>query len=78
MKGKPMSLTETKSGQKARIISIDGGTALMKKFESLGLRVGSHIVNLSGDFMKGPVVVQNGATQLAIGRGMAKKIIVEI
>jgi ferrous iron transport protein A len=72
-----MSLTELKSGQKARIIEIQSGVSIKRKLESLGLRIGSCVVNVGNDFLKGPVIVQHGCTQIAIGRGMAKKIIVE-
>lgn len=76
-KVKHMSITELKTGQKAKVIEIQAGQGLVKKLEDIGIRIGSHVSNLSGEGAGGPVVVQSGCTQVALGRGMARKIIVE-
>ncbi|MFH1369088.1 MAG: FeoA family protein [Elusimicrobiota bacterium] len=75
-KRKHISVTELKTGQKARVVAIQGGWGFQRKLENIGIRVGSEISNLSGG-ENGPVVVRSGCTQVALGRGMARKIIVE-
>jgi len=50
---------------------------MMKKVETLGIRVGCEIEKLSSHMMRGPVIVRIGNTRAAIGYGMAKKIIVK-
>jgi ferrous iron transport protein A len=71
-----MDLTLVKEG-KYRIIGIQGGYNLLKKLEKIGIREGVEIVKITSEFATGPVVIQVGNTELAIGHGMAKKIIVE-
>jgi len=44
----------------------------------LGIRPGKKITKISSMLMRGPVTVQAGHTQIAIGFGMANKIFVEL
>jgi ferrous iron transport protein A len=76
-KVKHMSIIDLKKGEKGRVKEIQGGHVLAKKLENMGIRVGSQVRSLSGGFMSGPSVIESGCTQVAIGRGMARKIIVE-
>jgi ferrous iron transport protein A len=69
------NLLQLKRNQWAKVTDILGGFGLRRKLESLGVRVGSRILKVSD--APGPVVVNVGGTQLAIGKGMASKIIVE-
>jgi len=59
----------------ARVIAIHGGMGLTRKLERLGIRVGGEIIKI--DQTPGPVIVKVGRAHLAIGRGMAAKILVE-
>jgi ferrous iron transport protein A len=44
----------------------------------LGIRPGVEITKISSQLMAGPVIVQVGNTQSALGFGMAMKVIVEL
>jgi len=44
----------------------------------MGIRVGVTVTKITSQLMRGPVSVQVGGTQLAIGYGMARRIIVEV
>lgn len=70
-----MNLFQLTSNRPARVVDIVGGHGLRRKLQGLGLRIGSRLVKSRS--MAGPVVVRVGRTELAIGRGMASKIIVE-
>lgn len=72
-----MDVTEMKEGQKGRIVEIQGGRGLLEKLEVLGIRCGSEITKVSSQFLRGPVTIQVGNTQVAIGYGMARKIAVQ-
>lgn len=71
-------ITQLEQNQHGKIVEILGGVGLHKKLDALGIRIGVEITKLSSISSKGPVIVQVGSSQIAIGYGMAKKIIVEI
>ena len=72
-----ISLVQMKAGQTAAIKEITGGHRAAERLEAIGIRVGKKITMISSHFWKGPVTVLSGNTKVAIGHGMAKKIIVE-
>jgi len=68
-------LTFVKPGNEVTLIDIDGGRGLRSKLYSMGLFPG---VRLSVLGQKGgPMMIAVRDTRLAIGAGMAKRIIVE-
>ena len=70
------NLIQITKGKNIRIVKIEGGQNFQEKAESLGLRVGVKIKKLSTQMMSGPITIQIGSTKVALGRGMAKKILV--
>jgi len=72
------SLAQLSPGQSAKVISIEGGRGLRQKLQNLGIREGSVVKKERGAFAFGPIIVKAGSTQIALGRGMASKVIVEI
>lgn len=75
---KKTNLVRMRSGTRGTVVKIGGGKHMQRKTEMLGIRVGCSMVKVSGHALRGPVVVKVGATQIAIGHGMAHKIIVEV
>ncbi|MEA1986726.1 MAG: FeoA family protein [Candidatus Marinimicrobia bacterium] len=73
-----MSLKDIKIGDRAKIIKMNGGSMFIKKAESLGIRVGSIVVKKTAQMMNGPITIQVGNTNIALGVGMAEKVIVEV
>ena len=72
------NLAQLSSGHSAKIISIEGGIGLRQRLQNLGLREGVVVRKERGIFNQGPIIVKAGSTQIALGRGMASKVIVEI
>jgi ferrous iron transport protein A len=70
-----VSLSQVVPGKKAKIISLAGGRGLHARLISMGLIPGS-IVEVISQGMTGPHVIAHNGCRLAIGRGMAHKIIV--
>jgi len=66
------------SGESGTIVSITGGRGMVTRLDSMGMRVGVDVKKVSAQILRGPVTVQIGGTQLAIGFGMAQKILVEV
>ncbi|HAM39115.1 MAG TPA: ferrous iron transport protein A [Elusimicrobia bacterium] len=69
-----LNLVENKTG---RVVKIEGGHGIQKKLETLGIRNNVKIKKLSSQLMGGPIIINVGQTKIAIGRGIANKIIVE-
>jgi len=73
-----MDLNRMQPGEKGVVVDIQSGWGLIRRLETLGIRPGVEITKVSSQFMAGPVTVQVGNTQSALGSGMAMKIIVEL
>jgi len=74
----PIPLTELETGLTAVIVSLDGGHAAQERLRSLGIREGQHVRKISRIGKAGPVVVLVDRTQIAVGHGMAKRIVVQV
>ncbi len=74
-----MSLTEAPSEKKLKISDILSGSEVRKKLSSMGIHTDDFLVKINNTKW-GPVLVQNisnGSSKVALGRGLAEKIIVE-
>lgn len=67
-------LNEVEPGEQGKIITIEGGRGLRQKLFLRGLIEGKVVRILSS---YGPVTVEVDRSIVAIGRGMAQKIVVE-
>ena len=72
-----MDLTQMREGERGRVVDIQGGWGLLRKVDALGIRTGTEIVKVSSQLMRGPIIIRVGNTQVAIGFGMARRVIVE-
>ena len=74
-----LNLTQLKSGQIGIITEIKGGEGLVRRLDTMGLAIGRKVLKISAQVWQGPQVIKvNNASQVAIGFGMAKKILVEV
>jgi ferrous iron transport protein A len=71
-------LSQMPAGQSAIVVQIHGGHGLMRRLGSLGIRRGQRITKVSSMLMRGPVTIRVGNSQVAIGFGIANKILVEL
>lgn len=76
--GNQVSLAQMRAGQRGNIVRISSGHGIAHKLEALGIREGKEIKKLSEQWMRGPVLLQHGNSQVALGFGMASKVLVEI
>lgn len=70
-------LSRLRRGKTGKIKYLAGGRGFQTKMISLGVRVGKKIKVASSHRFGGPVTVEIDNMRIAIGRGMAEKIIVE-
>ncbi len=73
-----MTLGQMGAGQTGTVIQIIGGRGLVRRLDALGIRPGKKVTKISSMFFRGPVTFRSDHTQVAIGFGMANKILVEI
>ena len=76
--GKLLTLRQMQSGQRGKVVHLQGGFGLVNRLNALGVKPGKRITKVSSMLMRGPVTIQLGNTQLALGFGIANKIIVEL
>ena len=76
--GNQITLARMQTGQSGKVVQIQGGGGLVNRLNALGIRPSKRVTKVSSMFMRGPVTIQVDRTQVAVGLGMAKKIIVEL
>jgi len=70
-------LTNLRPNETGTVTGFQGGQGMARNLEGLGIRIGCRIKIVGYQFMRGPVLVSCGNTQVAIGFGMAKRIMVK-
>jgi DtxR family Mn-dependent transcriptional regulator len=73
-----LSLCSLRPGQKANVRFIDGGRIAVKRLHDLGVTTGNQIELKNCAPLGGPVEILVRGSRLAIGRGLASKIFVEV
>ena len=75
---KYLTLTEMKAGQTGKVAGISGGRGMNSRLEAMGFKVGKKLTKTSSMLLRGPVTVKIGTTQVALGYGIANKVLVEV
>jgi ferrous iron transport protein A len=76
--GNLVSLTQMRPGQSGVVVRIQGGFGLVDRLNALGIIPSKKIRKISSMIARGPVTVEIDRAQVAIGFGMANRIIVEL
>ncbi len=69
----PLSLLSP--NQRARVVSISGGRGVVKRLNDMGFSPGAEVAVVNRA-IAGPLMVMVKGTKVAIGRGLATKIMV--
>lgn len=72
------SLVKAETGKSYRIAKIIGGYGMIRKLNLLGVKEGKTIKKISSQPMRGPVVIEVGRSQVAIGYRMAARVMIEV
>jgi len=75
---KNISLAQLKAGHKVKISEISGGRGLENRLMNMGLYKNKEVTKVSHVGLRGPVVIKVGRAILALGHGIATKIMVEV
>lgn len=62
----------------ARVMVIDGGQKVRSYLNTLGIHIGDWLTVVQRAPFRGPVLVEIHGTRVALGRGVARKIQVDI
>jgi len=74
---KQVTLARMRAGQSGMVLRIEGGHGLVNRLNALGIIPGKRITKISSMLMRGPVTVEVDRTQVAVGFGMASRILVQ-
>lgn len=69
-------MEELKDREEAVIIAVNGGAMFLRRMSSLNLREGKTVRKITSQPLRGPVIVEIDGRRYAIGKGMARKIVV--
>ena len=75
--GKQMTLDKIKAGTRVRVSGFLGGWRGSERLLKMGIGPGTEVVVVSQYPLRGPVVVRVDESQIALGRGIARRILVE-
>ena len=75
---KRINLVQMRIGEAGVVVEIQGGYGIRRRMYALGVRPGKRIVKVSSQLWRGPVTLKIDNFQVAVGFGMANRIIVEI
>ena len=70
------SLAEIEVGTEAEVLELVGGHGFQSRLRALGIVEGTILRMLSRVGMGGPVIVLANRAQVAIGKGMARRVLV--
>ncbi|MGB9772864.1 MAG: FeoA family protein [Bacteroidota bacterium] len=71
------TLYHTGAGQHVRIVDIIGGRGMRQHLSQLGIGIGDVIFIKRNAPFGGPILIEHNGTEIAVGRGVAERIIVE-
>mgnify|MGYP006280247641 CR=1 FL=1 len=64
-------------GQQGNVVALQGGRGMKARLESMGVRPGKTLRKVSSQLMAGPITILMDGRQMAMGRGIARRIEVE-
>jgi len=70
-----MLLTDVKKGKRVRFVALEGGHNLQGRLASMGLLPGAALEVIQNEG-GGPIILSVGGSRMALGRGMACRILV--
>jgi len=73
-----ISLAQLKANHKGKVVEVLGGGNLQNKLTNIGVHKGKEVTKLSHIGLRGPVVIKVGRGILALGHGVAAKVMVEL
>jgi ferrous iron transport protein A len=76
--GRQLTLAEMRTGQTGTVLEVLGGYGLIRRLDALGIRPGKKVTKVSSALFRGPVTLRVDNAQVAVGFGMARRIVVQL
>jgi ferrous iron transport protein A len=73
-----MTLDTVNVRRQARVILIEGGHGVRSHLNTLGIHIGDWLTVVERAPFRGPLLVEVNGTRVAIGRGIANKVKVDV
>ena len=73
----PTTLEKVDENKKAMVTDIQGGQGIRQRLGQMGIHPGDTITMLRVGALRGPLLIEVHSSQVALGRGIASRIIVE-
>jgi len=72
-----ITLDSIGKNRKVRVVSISGGWGIRQRLGCLGIHPGDIITVRRSAIMRGPILISVHGNQVALGRGVAGRVVVE-
>jgi ferrous iron transport protein A len=73
----PTTLDQIYENKKAKVIDIQGGAGIRQRLSQMGIHPGDIITMVRYGALRGPLLIEIHGSQVALGRGIASKVIAE-
>ena len=67
-----------RQGETGVVLDVQGGRGICQRLDAMRIIPGVQLRKISGSFLTGPVTVQIGNARVALGAGIASRIILEV
>jgi ferrous iron transport protein A len=71
------TLDKIAEDRKTKVIDIQGGAGVRQRLSQMGIHPGDIVTILRYGALRGPLLIEIHGSQVALGRGIASKVIVE-
>ena len=71
-----VNVVDLPTGERGEVIELRGGWGMHRHLSSLGIRPGKVLRKITTQPMGGPIMVEVAGARIAIGRGMAARIVI--
>lgn len=72
-----ITLDSIGENKKVKVVSISGGWGIRQRLGCLGIHPGDIIMVKRSAIMRGPILISVHGNQVALGRGVAGRVVVE-
>jgi ferrous iron transport protein A len=73
-----INLANVKPGNKVKVTRIRGGLGMRQRLSCLGIHPGDLLTVQASGIMQGPILVSIHGNKVALGRGVASNVLVEV
>ncbi len=73
-----LTVAQMRTGQTGTVVGVMGGLGLARRLDALGIRPGRQVTKMSSTLFHGPVTLGVNSSRVAVGFGMARRIVVKV